>query len=68
MIKVFCDIMQQYKRLTLFSVIVIITLMLLMVAEAFGLTSTTIDWIATSSISFLAIGLLCDAIQENPNL
>ena len=65
MIKIFCEIMQQYKKSTLLALVTIIILLLLIVAEKLGVMSDTISFIAITGLSLLAIGLGFDAIMKN---
>lgn len=65
MIKVFCEIIQTYKRTTLFSVMTLLVLLMLMISEAFGFMSTSIDFVATAGISIIAVGLFCDALVKS---
>ena len=64
LIEVFCEIVEEHSRITLFSIISMITMLFVMVIEYLGLTTSTTDFIASCIVFVSALGFAIDYMQD----
>ena len=63
LIEVFCEIIEEHSRITLFSIISLITMFFVMVIEYLGLTTSATNSIAICIVVGSAIGFAVDYVQ-----